>query len=211
MGRLDGKKDLADEFNDFAVGTYAYTKDEKLGYPTQKPELLLKRIIEASSQKGDIVMDFFAGSGTTAAVAEKLGRKWVTCDIGKFSFYTMQKRILNIQNSKNFNSKNEKYDKLSRAFITVNTGHYNLEKVFALRIEEYKKFVLELFEVDEFKGGKIGGIIIDGQKKDGFYSIIYQYWKFKDSQLMKIIWKTYIHTSEKSWQSALHYCSGKFS
>ncbi len=178
-----GKKDLADEFNDFPVGTYAYTKDEKLGYPTQKPELLLKRIIEASSQKGDIVMDFFAGSGTTAAVAEKLGRKWVTCDIGKFSFYTMQKRILNIQNSKNFDGKNEKYDKLSRAFITVNTGHYNLEKVFALRIEEYKKFVLELFEVDEFKGGKIGGIIIDGQKKDGFYSIIYQYWKFKDSSV----------------------------
>ena len=66
---------------------------ERTGYPTQKPEELLSRIISASSQKGDIVLDFFAGSGVTAAVSEKLGRKWISCDIGKLSYFTIQRRI----------------------------------------------------------------------------------------------------------------------
>lgn len=73
---------------------------ERIGYPTQKPEALLERIIKASSNPGDLVMDIFGGSGTTAAVAEKLGRRWITCDFGKHSIYTMQKRILNIADSK---------------------------------------------------------------------------------------------------------------
>lgn len=58
-------------------------KTERVGYATQKPEALLERIIKASSNEGDLVCDFFGGSGTTAAVAEKLGRRWITCDIGK--------------------------------------------------------------------------------------------------------------------------------
>ncbi len=175
-----GKKDLADEFNDYPVGTYAYTKNEKLGYPTQKPELLLKRIIEASSNAGDIVLDFFGGSGTTAAVAEKLERKWITCDIGKFSFYTMQKRILNISNSKSFSDSKKTFSKKAKSFITVNTGYYDLKKVFELKQEEYKRFVMELFDIEPTKK-KISGISIDGQRKDGFYSIIYPYWEFKDA------------------------------
>ena len=72
-----GNKELANHFNDEPVGTYAYTKADSTGYPTQKPELLLKRIILASTDPGDIVLDFFGGSGTTAATAEKLGRRWV--------------------------------------------------------------------------------------------------------------------------------------
>ncbi|MEI7621361.1 MAG: site-specific DNA-methyltransferase, partial [Candidatus Moraniibacteriota bacterium] len=62
--------------------------DERLGYPTQKPEELLERIILASSNNGDLVLDAFGGSGTTAAVAEKLGRQWIACDFGKHSIYT---------------------------------------------------------------------------------------------------------------------------
>ena len=58
---------------------------ERIDYPTQKPEALLERIIKASSNEGDLVADFFCGSGTTAAVAEKLGRKWIATDLGKFA------------------------------------------------------------------------------------------------------------------------------
>lgn len=83
-----GKDEIAKVYNDYGVGTYAKTK-YSTGSPTEKPEQLLARIIEASTDKGDIVLDFFAGSGTTACVAEKLERKWVTCDIGKLSFFTV--------------------------------------------------------------------------------------------------------------------------
>ena len=75
---------------------------KNVNYPTQKPEKLLERIIEASSKKGDLVLDVFGGSGTTAAVAEKLGRRWITCDVGKLSIYTIQKRILSIDNHNGF-------------------------------------------------------------------------------------------------------------
>jgi site-specific DNA-methyltransferase (adenine-specific)/adenine-specific DNA-methyltransferase len=73
--------------------------NERTGYPTQKPESLLARIIKASSNEGDLVMDCFAGSGTTLAVAEKLNRKWIGIDCGKLSIYKTQKRLLNIENS----------------------------------------------------------------------------------------------------------------
>ena len=67
---------------------------EVVGYATQKPEKLLERIIKASSNEGDLVCDFFGGSGTTAAVAERLGRRWITCDIGKPASLVMRKRFI---------------------------------------------------------------------------------------------------------------------
>ena len=67
---------------------------ERVGYATQKPEALLERIIKASSNEGDLVCDFFGGSGTTAAVAERLGRRWITCDIGKPASLVMRKRFI---------------------------------------------------------------------------------------------------------------------
>ncbi len=70
--------------------------NERMDYPTQKPEQLLERIISASSNEGDIVLDAFAGSGTTLAVAEKLGRRWIGMDCGKLAIYTIQKRMLNL-------------------------------------------------------------------------------------------------------------------
>lgn len=69
---------------------------ERLDYPTQKPEHLLERIINASSDENNIVLDAFAGSGTTLAVAEKLGRRWIGMDCGKLAIYTIQKRMLNL-------------------------------------------------------------------------------------------------------------------
>lgn len=78
---------------------------ERVNYATQKPEALLERIILASSSPDDIVMDIFGGSGTTSAVAEKLKRRWITCDFGKHAIYTMQKRILNVAASKKLGAK----------------------------------------------------------------------------------------------------------
>lgn len=93
-------------------------KEERLGYPTQKPEALLERIIKASSNKGDLVADFFCGSGTTAAVAEKLGRKWITTDLGRFSIHTTRKRLIGVQRELQSTGKD------FRAFELLNLGKY---------------------------------------------------------------------------------------
>jgi len=167
---------LTDDWTD--IISYSYTTN----YPTENSEVLLKRVILSSTEIDDIVLDFFGGSGTTMAVAEKLGRKWITCDLGKLSFYTIQKRLLNIQNGKSFENPKKKYNKKAKTFITVNTGYYDLQKVFELKQDAYRKFVMNLFEVEHFNK-KIGGITIEGQKNDGFYCLIYPYWKFKDSSV----------------------------
>lgn len=91
---------------------------EKTGYPTQKPEALLERIIKASSNEGDLVADFFCGSGTTAAVAEKLGRKWIVTDLGKFAVHTTRKRMIGVQRQLKKDGKNY------RAFEILNLGKY---------------------------------------------------------------------------------------
>ena len=77
-----------------AIGTFA---PERVDYPTQKPEALIERIIKASSNEGDLCADFFGGSGTLAAVAEKLGRKWISCDLGRFAVHTQRKRLIGVQ------------------------------------------------------------------------------------------------------------------
>lgn len=92
--------------------------DERKDYPTQKPEALLERIIKASSNEGDLVADFFGGSGTTAAVAEKLGRKWITCDLGRFGIHTTRKRMIGVQ--RELKAAGKDY----RAFEVLNLGKY---------------------------------------------------------------------------------------
>lgn len=151
-------------------------------YPTENPEELLQRVIECSTDEGDIVFDFFVGSGTTAIVAEKLNRKWISCDIGKFSVYTTQKRLINISKSKSLEDGNRKYRGDVKSFILVNTGHYDLEKIFTLQQEEYSRFVMNLFEV-EAKERTINGIRFDGERKDGFEVIVWEYWKFRDAMV----------------------------
>jgi len=110
---------------------------ELTGYATQKPEALVKRIIEASSNEGDLVADFFCGSGTTLAVAEKLNRKWIGSDLGKFAIHTTRKRMLSIQRQ----LKEEKKD--YRAFEILNLGKYERQHYVSvnpnLREEEKKK------------------------------------------------------------------------
>ena len=91
---------------------------ERVDYPTQKPEALVERIIKASSNEGDLVADFFCGSGTTAAVAEKLGRKWIVSDLGKFGIHTTRKRMIGVQ--RQIKAEGKDY----RAFEILNLGKY---------------------------------------------------------------------------------------
>ena len=100
------------------IGMIATSSYERVGYPTQKPESLIERVIKASSNEGDIVCDFFAGSGTTLAVAEKLGRKWIGSDLGKFSIHTTRKRMIGVQ--RELKAANKSW----RAFEILNLGKY---------------------------------------------------------------------------------------
>ena len=151
-------------------------------YPTQKPEELLARIIKASTNEGDLIMDFFGGSGTSMAVAEKLGRRWITCDLGKLSYLTMQKRLLLISEGKDLidkSSKTKKYNKPAKSFITCKLGMYDLGTTLNLEWDKYKEFVAQLFEYDT-KEVKISGIEFNGEKR-GFPVKVFNYIKHKDS------------------------------
>ncbi|MFB1403766.1 DNA methyltransferase, partial [Streptococcus pyogenes] len=128
-------------------------------YPTEKSEKMLQRIINMCTNEGDLIMDFFGGSGTSMAVAEKLGRRWITCDLGKLSYLTMQKRLLQIQDSKCLESKT-KYNKPARSFITCKLGMYDLGTTLNLEWNKYKHFVSQLFEYDA-KEIKTSGIKFD--------------------------------------------------
>ena len=119
---------------------------DKMGYPTQKPRELLERIIKASSNEGDIVADFFAGSGTTLAVAEKLGRKWLGSDIGKFSIHTTRKRMIGVQREL------KKAGKDFRAFEILNIGKYEREKFLTVNenLREEEKRIQRVNKEKEF-------------------------------------------------------------
>jgi DNA modification methylase len=100
------------------VNRISPTSSERLDYPTQKPEALLERIIAASSNEGDLIADFFCGSGTTLAVAEKLGRRWIGADLGRFSIHTSRKRMIGVQ--RQLKSEGKRY----RSFEILNLGKY---------------------------------------------------------------------------------------
>jgi len=135
--------------------------DEKLAFDTQKPEALLKRIILASSNPGDIVADFFCGSGTTLAVAEKLGRRWIGCDLSKFAIQVTRKRLLDIHNSKDLQNEDKSYEKPARPFELWNIGNY--ETVYwQERQEEYLAFMLKLYQAQALTGFRY----IHGRKGD---------------------------------------------
>ena len=126
------------------IGTESGQK-ERLDYPTQKPEALLERIIKASSNEGDIVADFFVGSGTTLAVAEKLGRKWVGSDLGKFAIHTTRKRLIGVQREMKASGKD------FRAFEVLNLGKYERAHYIGVNMnlrEEERQKQLEQKEKD---------------------------------------------------------------
>ncbi len=117
----------------------------RTGYATQKPEALLGRIIKASSNENDIVADFFCGSGTTLAVAEKLNRKWIGSDLGKFAIHTTRKRMIGVQRQL------KKEDKSWRAFEILNLGKYERQHYIGVNPnlrEQEKQKQLEAKEKD---------------------------------------------------------------
>lgn len=126
-------------------GMQKHQKDsEWLDFDTQKPEALLRRIITASSRESDLVADFFCGSGTTGAVAEKLGRRWIMCDLSKWAIQVSRKRLLQIEGCK--------------PFEILNLGNYERHKLAANGLgawERYVKFILELYRAEPVTGFKL--------------------------------------------------------
>ena len=175
-GRLFKQKKLPDVWTDITqLGTAVQT--EKVGYPTQKPEKLIARILEIDSVEGDLVADFFCGSGTTAAVAEKLGRKWIASDLGKFGIHTTRKRMIGIQRSLKTEGKD------FRAFEILNLGKYERQHYIGInenlrdeeqqrqigsREREFVELILNAYKADvaesfkTFQGKKSGRLVAVG-------------------------------------------------
>jgi DNA modification methylase len=144
------KKYYLDEFQ-LAIGSlwndipniFHGKNPEVVDYPTQKPEKLIQRIIESTTNEGDLLADFFIGSGTTAAIAEKLGRKWICSDLGRFGIHTTRKRLINVQREL------KKEGKDFRAFEILNLGKYerdafvkvdgDLKKEERMKLEDKKQ------------------------------------------------------------------------
>jgi len=124
---------------------------ERWDYPTQKPEALFERIIKASSNPGDLVADFFCGSGTTLAVAEKLGRRWIGCDLGRWGIHVTRKRLLGIKNSKPFEVLNlGKYERQYWQNVTFSDKHG--KSVNEQALYEYLAFILKLYGAQPLAG-----------------------------------------------------------
>ncbi len=152
-------------------------KTENLFYPTQKPESLLDRILKATTNPGDLIADFFCGSGTTAAVAEKLGRKWIATDLGKFGIHTTRKRLIQVQ--RDLKSAGQEF----RAFEVLNLGRYerqaylnvggNLskkrkEEALARKEAEFRELILRAYKAQAldgeafFHGRNAGRLVVVG-------------------------------------------------
>lgn len=115
---------------------------ERTNYPTQKPELLLRRVVEATSQEGSIVADFFAGSGTSLVAAEKLNRRWLGVDLGRFAIQTARKRLLDIPSCRPFEVLNlGRYER--RYWQGIETGQ---------AVHEYYRFILSLYGAQPMAG-----------------------------------------------------------
>jgi site-specific DNA-methyltransferase (adenine-specific)/adenine-specific DNA-methyltransferase len=175
MWAIKNKK-IPDVWDITSLGLAASSK-ENLAYPTQKPEALLERIIKASSRPGDLVADFFCGSGTTAAVAEKLGRKWIATDLGKFGIHTTRKRLINVQREL------KTAGKQFRAFEVLNLGRYERqaylnisgrlsgkkrEQALAKKEQEFRELILKAYRAEPladsgfFHGRQAGRLIVIG-------------------------------------------------
>ncbi len=126
---------------------------EDVGYPTQKTEALIERRIKASSNEGDVVADFFMGSGTTQTVAQKLGRKWIGCDINIGAIQTTTKRLNQIVADQQ--KEKTKGFKGSLGFKILNVNDYD---VFKNEIEA-KEIVMEMYGVEPVKRTYFDGVL----------------------------------------------------
>ncbi len=139
-------KKLSDVWDDIPSLGLTANKAENMGYSTQKPEPLVERIIKASSNPDDLVADVFCGSGTTGAVAERLGRRWIMADLGRFAIHTSRKRLIELQRT--LHAEGKPY----RAFDVYNLGRYERQWWQKDRLkgaeEEHRRVVLEFFKAE---------------------------------------------------------------
>jgi adenine-specific DNA-methyltransferase len=127
--------------------------NEFVGYDTQKPEALLDRILNSSSTEGDLVLDCFCGSGTTAAVAEKLNRRWIAGDLGRFAIHTTRKRLLGVPGVKPFVVQNlGKYERQAWQVAEFPSNGKNRLEEQREREANYRKFILELYHATPVSG-----------------------------------------------------------
>jgi DNA modification methylase len=155
------KKKISDAWDDIPSLGLVSSSVENVNFETQKPEALLKRIILASTNPGDIVADFFCGSGTTLGVAEKLGRRWIGCDLSRYAIHVTRKRLLEIENSKDLENEGGRYGRKARPFEILNFGKYERQlwqvKTFSNKDEkqalyEYLAFILKLYGAEPISG-----------------------------------------------------------
>jgi adenine-specific DNA-methyltransferase len=126
---------------------------EKVGYATQKPEALLERILRSSSNENDLVLDCFCGSGTTAVAAEKLNRRWIACDLGRFAIHTTRKRLLGINGVKPFIVQNlGKYERQQWQVAEFPANGKNRLEEQKERETAYRKFILDLYHATPVGG-----------------------------------------------------------
>ena len=167
-------KRLEDWWTD--IFTADRVRTERVGYPTQKPENLLRRIIDSSTKEGDLIADFFVGSGTTAATAEKMGRKWICSDLGKFAIHTTRKRLIAVQREL------KSCQKEWRSFEVLNLGKYqrqyfiydektireeNSEQDRINKEQKFEKLIFDAYKVTKISGFKT----IHGKRGDDFVSL----------------------------------------
>lgn len=129
------------------IGQSSVTKEkssEFLGYATQKPEELIRRVILASTDDGGLVADFFCGSGTTMAVAEKLGRRWIGVDLGRYAIHVSRKRLIQVQ--RELHTAGKPY----RSFDVYNLGRYERQWWQVERLQgadgEHRRIVLQFYK-----------------------------------------------------------------
>ena len=127
------------------------TSSERADYPTQKPEALLERILRASSKNNSLIADFFCGSGTTLSVAEKLGRRWIGCDLGRWGIHVTRKRLLGIENCKPFEVLNlGKYERQYWQGATF--GESRAPAITETALYRYLAFILKLYGAQPVAG-----------------------------------------------------------
>jgi adenine-specific DNA-methyltransferase len=157
------------------IGKVEAASDENLNYQTQKPERLLERVISTSSNEGDLVADFFCGSGTTGVVAEKFGRRWIMADLGRFAIHTARKRLIGTQ--RELHSKEKTY----RSFDVYNLGRYERQWWQQERLKgadaEHRQVVLRFYRAEALASapspllhGRKGGAFVHVDGIDSIFS-----------------------------------------
>lgn len=175
-GKAERQRDENGNIEYFEVSEYkpdnfielpALRGDKKVGYPTQKHEDLLERIIRTSSSEGSLVADIFCGSGTTGVVAEKNGRRWIMCDLGRFAIHTTRKRMIEIQ--RQLYNEQKPY----RAFDVYNLGRYERQWWQKERLagadEEHRDIVLAFYRAEKLETAT--SPVLHGRKGGAFVHV----------------------------------------